>query len=69
MDRVSDAKIRNIFLAMLKNPRRKRFWDRQNALNFTANKGRVVGLMQNILQEGAAAPQAMFAAAEEPQQA
>ena len=56
MDRVSDAKIRNVFLAMLKNPRRKRFWDRQNALDFTTNKGRVVALMQNILQEGAAAP-------------
>ena len=70
MDRVSDAKIRNVFLAMLKNPRRKRFWDRQNALNFTANKGRVVALMQNILQEGAAAPQAAEdAAPAEPQQA
>ena len=62
MDRVSDAKIRNVFLAMLKNARRQRFWDRQNALNFTANKARVVGLMQNILQEGAASPQAETAA-------
>ena len=62
MDRVSDAKIRNVFLAMLKNPRRQRFWDRQNALNFTANKARVVGLMQNILQEGAAGAQAESAA-------
>ena len=70
MYRVSEAKIRNVFLAMLKNPRRKRFWDRQNALNFTANKGRVVALMQNILQEGAAAPQAAEdAAPAEPQQA
>ena len=55
MDRVSDAKIRNVFLAMLKNSRRQRFWERQNALDFTANKGRVVALMQNLLQEGAAA--------------
>ena len=62
MDRVSDAKIRNVFLAMLKNSRRQRFWDRQNALNFTANKARVVGLMQNILQEGAAGAQAESAA-------
>ena len=61
MDRVSDAKIRNVFLAMLKNSRRQRFWDRQNALNFTANKARVVALMQNILQEGAS-PQAESAA-------
>ena len=61
MDRVSDAKIRNVFLAMLKNARRQRFWDRQNTLNFTANKARVVGLMQNILQEGAS-PQAESAA-------
>lgn len=54
MGRVSDAKIRNVFLAMLKNPRRRRFWDRQNTLNFTANKARVVGLMQGLLLEGAA---------------
>ena len=54
MDRVSDAKIRNVFLAMLKNPRRRRFWERQNALDFTSNKARVVGLMQGLLQEGAA---------------
>ena len=61
---------KNIKLGMLKNPRRKRFWDRQNALNFTVNKGRVVALMQNILQEGAAAPQAAEdAAPAEPQQA
>jgi hypothetical protein len=62
MDRVSDAKIRNVFLAMLKNPRRQRFWERQNALDFTANKARVVGLMQNLLQEGAPGSQAESAA-------
>ena len=62
MDRVSDAKIRNVFLAMLKNARRQRFWERQNALDFTANKARVVGLMQNILQEGTSGQQAGSAA-------
>ncbi|MGE9985942.1 cytidine 5'-phosphate N-acetylneuraminic acid synthetase [Desulfovibrio sp. SGI.169] len=49
MDRVDDAKIRNVFLAMLKQNRRARFWARQNRLNFTANKARVVDLMLNLL--------------------
>ncbi len=51
MDRVSDVKIRNVFLAMLKGERRRRFWERQNHLDFTPNKARVVGLIQAILEE------------------
>ncbi len=58
MDRVSDAKIRNVFLAMLKAPRRQRFWNRQNALDFTANKARVVRLMLDLLAEAPPAPPA-----------
>lgn len=53
MDSVGDARIRNMFLAMLKPDRRRRFWERQNALDFTANKARVVALMQDVLREGA----------------
>lgn len=52
MDSVGDARIRNMFLAMLKPDRRRRFWERQNALDFTANKARVVALMQDVLREG-----------------
>lgn len=55
MDRVSDAKIRNVFLAMLKTPRRQRFWSRQDALDFTGNKARVVRLMLDLLAEAPAA--------------
>ena len=51
MGRVSDVKIRNVFLAMCRTPRRRRFWERQNSLDFTPNKARVVGLLQDILQE------------------
>ncbi len=53
MDAVSDAKIRNCFLAMLKQDRRARYWHRQNALDFTRNKARVVGLMQALLDRDA----------------
>ncbi len=49
MDRVDDMKIRNVFLAMLKQNRRARFWERQNRLDFTPNKARVVGLMLALL--------------------
>ena len=51
MDKVSDLKIRNVFLAMCNNARRRRFWERQNSLDFTHNKARVVGMIQDILQE------------------
>ncbi|MBO4301204.1 MAG: cytidine 5'-phosphate N-acetylneuraminic acid synthetase [Desulfovibrio sp.] len=51
MNRVSDSKIRNVFLAMCRNDRRRRFWERQNSLDFTPNKARVVGMIQDILQE------------------
>lgn len=49
MDRAGDGKIRNMFLAMLKQDRRARFWERQNRLDFTANKARVVSLMLELL--------------------
>jgi spore coat polysaccharide biosynthesis predicted glycosyltransferase SpsG/CMP-N-acetylneuraminic acid synthetase len=50
MNRISDAKIRNIFLAMLKYPRRARFFERQAKMDFTGNKARVVALMLEKLQ-------------------
>lgn len=52
MGRVDDARIRNVFLAMLKQARRARFWERQSRLDFTGNKARVVALMLNLLKEG-----------------
>ena len=51
MDRVGDGRIRNTFLAMLKNTRRERFWRRQDRLDFTINKGRVVRRMLGLLNE------------------
>ena len=51
MDRVDDVRIRNVFLAMLKQERRARFWQRQNRLDFTGNKARVVRLMLRQLAE------------------
>ena len=51
MDLVGDGRIRNTFLAMLKNPRRERFWRRQDNLDFTVNKGRVVRRMLGLLNE------------------
>ena len=54
LDRVDDTRIRNVFLALLKQERRARYWERQNRLDFTANKARVVGLMEDQLEkEGA----------------
>jgi spore coat polysaccharide biosynthesis predicted glycosyltransferase SpsG/CMP-N-acetylneuraminic acid synthetase len=51
LPRTSDAKIRNVFLAMLKYPRRARFFERQSRLDFTGNKARVVELMLKNLQK------------------
>lgn len=51
MDKVDDRRIRNVFLAMLKQARRERFWHRQAGLDFTPNKARVVDLMLNLLQD------------------
>lgn len=51
MDRVGDGRIRNTFLAMLKNPRRERFWQRQDSMDFTVNKNRVVRRMLGLLNE------------------
>ncbi|WP_165078560.1 MULTISPECIES: cytidine 5'-phosphate N-acetylneuraminic acid synthetase [unclassified Desulfovibrio] len=54
LSRVGDTRIRNVFLALLKQERRARYWERQNRLDFTANKARVVGLMEDQLEkEGA----------------
>lgn len=50
--RVSDLRIRNIFLALLRQDRRALYWNRQNSLDFTGNKARLVALMQNLLEEG-----------------
>ena len=50
MQRVSDVKIRNVFLAMLKQDRRARFWKRQNALDFTKNKASVIRLIEELLE-------------------
>ncbi|MDR3358987.1 MAG: cytidine 5'-phosphate N-acetylneuraminic acid synthetase [Desulfovibrio sp.] len=50
MNRISDARIRNVFLAMLKYPRRARFFGRLAKMDFTGNKARVVALMLEKLQ-------------------
>lgn len=51
MDRITDLRIRNMFLAMLKQKRRSLYWERQNKLSFAANKERVVGLMLDQLEK------------------
>lgn len=54
LSKVGDTRIRNVFLALLKQERRARYWERQDRLDFTANKARVVGLMEDQLEkEGA----------------
>lgn len=51
MGQVSDQRIRNVFLAMLKQKRRAKYWERQNRLSFYGNKERVIGLMQDQLEK------------------
>lgn len=51
MDKISDGRIRNMFLAMLKQDRRARYWRRQDALSFAANKARVISLIQDQLEK------------------
>lgn len=51
MDRISDNRIRNMFLAMLRQKRRSLYWERQNRLSFAGNKQRVVGLMMDQLEK------------------
>lgn len=51
LNRVDDTRIRNVFLALLKQERRARYWARQDRLDFTANKARVVGLMEDLLEK------------------
>lgn len=51
MGRVDDLRIRNVFLAMLKQDRRARYWQRQNSLSFQGNKERVIGLMMDQLEK------------------
>lgn len=54
MNKVTDLRIRNMFLAMLKQKRRARYWERQNSLSFCGNKERVVGLMLDQLEKSEA---------------
>lgn len=51
MDRVSDTRIRNLFLALLKQTRRALYWERQSSLTFAGNKQRVLGLMLDQLEK------------------
>lgn len=51
MTKIDDLRIRNIFLAMLKQKRRARYWERQNQWSFAGNKARVVGLMLDQLEK------------------
>lgn len=50
-EKITDNRIRNMFLAMLDPKRRARFWERQNKFNFAGNKARVVGLLENQLEQ------------------
>jgi UDP-N-acetylglucosamine:LPS N-acetylglucosamine transferase len=51
MDKIPDSRIRNLFLAMLGQERRARYWERQDRLDFGGNKARVVGLIENLLEK------------------
>lgn len=51
MTEISDVKIRNMFLAMLKQARRARYWHRQDRLSFAGNKERVIGLILDQLEK------------------
>lgn len=51
MTRIPDHRIRNLFLALLKQKRRSRYWEKQNALDFSGNKERVTGLLLNELEQ------------------
>lgn len=51
MEKIGDGRIRNIFLAMLKQERRARYWQKEDQLNFTGNKARVLGLLQDQLEK------------------
>ncbi len=51
MDSVSDNRIRNLFLALLKQKRRAIYWERQNRLSFSGNKQRVIGLILDQLEK------------------
>lgn len=49
LGRASDEKIRRLFLEMLEQKTRAKYWERQNKLDFGPNKARVVGLIENLL--------------------
>lgn len=51
MEKCSDSRIRTLFLAMLKEKRRKICWERQKNLDFTGNKEKVIALIQNALNQ------------------
>ncbi len=50
-ERVTDDKIRNVFLKMLDGKARLRFYERMTRLDFTGNKARVLALMLDILDK------------------
>lgn len=52
--KVGDVRIRNLFLALLKQKRRAKYWQRQNLLSFVGNKERVIGLMEDQLEKSEA---------------
>lgn len=52
MDKCPDRRIKQLFLSMLGQKRRSQCWERQNRLNFTGNKEKVVALIQELLQPG-----------------
>lgn len=49
--KIGDGRIRNLFLALLKQHRRAKYWHSQNLLSFAGNKERVVGLMEDQLEK------------------
>lgn len=51
MEKARDWRVRNLFLAMLKEDRRSLYWQRQNRIDFTGNKSRVIGLMLDQLEK------------------
>ena len=50
MQKVTDSQIRRVFLALLNQKQRAKFWQRQNKLDFSPNKAKVINLMLNLLE-------------------
>lgn len=53
MDKCGDRRIKRLFLNMLGQKRRAQCWERQNRLDFTGNKEKVVALIQELLRSRA----------------